>query len=117
MTSNKEIIIKNVIMAETIFQKIRGLLGKKNISPLLFETRFGIHTFGMKHAIDIVILDKKNIVRKIKSSLNPNRLFFWNPHYFRVLELPSGTVKVKKIIIGAKIIFENSSYSPVGEIP
>ncbi len=75
-------------------EKLIGLIGEKNIYPVYFETYGAIHTFGMRSVIDVVILDKNNKVVKIKKELKPNKLFFWNPKYKRVLELPTGTMKL-----------------------
>lgn len=75
----------------------------KNISPTYFETRFGIHTFFVKTKVDVVILDSDSRVRYIKENLAPWRIFVWNPKYFRILELPNGMVKEKKIQIGERI--------------
>lgn len=51
----------------------------------------GVHTFGMKFSIDVVVLDKDGIVRAIKKNMPPGRFFFWNPRWKRVLELPAGS--------------------------
>ena len=56
---------------------------------LYFETRWGVHTFGMKFPLDIIVLNNKWEVAKIRRGLLPNRLFFWNPKHKRVIELPS----------------------------
>lgn len=77
----------------------KGLLLRKKTHPILFHTRFGIHTFGMQFPVDVLILDKKNIVRKIKQNLVPNRLFFWNPIYDTVIELPNGTIQKQKLTV------------------
>lgn len=84
-------------------EAMRGLMFVSPINPLYFETRFGIHTFFMREAIDVVILDNKNRVCVIKKSLAPWRVFVWNPLYMRVLELPKGSVNAKKITVGEKI--------------
>jgi len=63
---------------------------------MLFRTRFGIHTIGMKYAIDVLILDKKNKVVAIKKNLEPNKIFLWNPAFNTVLELPAGTINKTK---------------------
>lgn len=74
-------------------EKSKGLIGEKKAFPVFFKTRFGIHTFGMKFPIDVVILDKKMVVVSLKENLKPNRFLFWNPIYCGVLELPSGEAK------------------------
>lgn len=81
----------------------KGLLGTKEPRAVVFSTRFGIHTFGMQYPIDVVILDRKGYVVKQKEHLQPNRLFFWNPLYNLVLELPQGTIEKKRLRIGERI--------------
>lgn len=80
-----------------------GLLGRKKASPVIFNTRFGIHTFGMRFPIDAVILNKNNEVVSYKKNLVPNRVFVWNPKYEKVLELPKGFISKNKIIKGDKL--------------
>ena len=84
-------------------QKLLGLSFKENIKPVYYETRFGIHTFFVKKAIDVVICDDDFIVRKIVRSMKPWKVLIWNPKYKKVLELPVNYKKYSKIIIGDKI--------------
>ena len=63
---------------------------------MLFKTRYGIHTFGMKYPIDIVILDNQNRVAVLKKAMEQNRIFLWNIKYETVLELPAGTIEKTK---------------------
>jgi hypothetical protein len=80
--------------------KILGLIGKKNPKTVVFTTRFGIHTFLMNFAIDVLILDKNKKIVFMKKSLKPNRIFLWNPVYNIVVELPSGSIQQSKTQIG-----------------
>ena len=89
--------------AKNLKEKIIGLLGKKTPEPLLIKTRFGIHTFGLKFPIDVVVLDKENKVVKLKENLKPFRIFLWNPNYNVVLELPKGSIKEKEITKNSQI--------------
>ena len=43
-----------------------GLNRKSNPRSLVLHTHFGIHTFFLKEAIDVIVLDSKNRVVKIK---------------------------------------------------
>lgn len=79
------------------------MLRKSNPRSLLIETRFGIHTFGLKKQIDVLVLDERHTIQSIKVSLKPNRVFFWNPKYSLILELPAGTIKKSKTEIGDKL--------------
>jgi uncharacterized membrane protein (UPF0127 family) len=77
-----------------------GLMGAEEIYPVYFETRFGIHTAFVKHPILVVIINAEGKVYR-KKVMKPWRLYFWNPKYYKVLELP---VSFKsKIKIGYKI--------------
>jgi uncharacterized membrane protein (UPF0127 family) len=86
--------------------KIIGLIGKEKPEPLMIKTHFGIHTFGVKFPIDIIILNNENIVKSIKKNLKPNRIFLWNPAYEKVLELPQETIEKKRIKINEVIELE-----------
>ena len=94
------IVSDNVLLLKTLQEKSDGLRLFEKPRAVFFETRGGIHTVGMKFAIDVVILDSENIVRKIKKELKPNSFFFWNPKYKKVLELPAGSVKRGDVEIG-----------------
>lgn len=76
----------------SLLGKSLGLIGKEKPYPLYFQTRWGIHTFGLRFPIDVLILDNKNSVQKIKKFLRPNRIFIWNPQFYRIIELPAGTI-------------------------
>lgn len=93
-------------LLKTSFEKAVGLLGTENPTAVFFQTRFGIHTFGMKFAIDVLILNKNNSVVKLIENLQPNKLFFWSPQFDKVVELPKGEIKKNKITVGEKIFLK-----------
>ncbi len=90
---------KNSVLAEEIKrlsklkEMVKGLAGKDIPESVYFQTRWGIHTFGMRFNLDCVIFDNDMVVRKIKERLKPGKIFFWNPKFFNVVELPEGTIK------------------------
>lgn len=79
------------------------MLGYHKPRPLLLTTRFGIHTFSMKFSIDVLVLNNRNQIIKLKPNITPNRLFFWNPFHQKVVELPEGFIKNNKLTKGQKI--------------
>ena|SRR5581483_4160822 len=91
-------VVISAVFAKTWREKSQGLLGKQNAYALYFETRWGIHTISMKFPIDVVILDDQNRAAVLKRDLEPNRFMWWNPRYKKVLELPAGTIRAKKIV-------------------
>lgn len=86
-------------------EKSVGLIGANKIYPVYFTTRWGIHTFGVLFPIDVVVLDNNFRVAVMKV-LKPNRIFFWNPKYSHVLELPAGSIREKTILVGSHITIE-----------
>ena len=90
--SKNTVISENISIAKTIKDRIIGLLNRKEPEALYLKTRWGIHTFGMRFPIDCVVLDKNWKVVFIRENLLPNRILFWNPKYFRMMELPPRVV-------------------------
>ncbi len=80
-------------MLKDFRSKSKGLINSKTPETVVFYTRFGIHTFGIKYPIDVIITDKKFRVIAIKENLVPNRVFLWNPKSSLVIELENGTVR------------------------
>lgn len=80
-----------------------GLIGKDKPEAVMFITRFGIHTLGLKFPIAVIVLDKNNFVVKLSENLKPNRFFVWPIKYDKVLELPAGFIKKNGVKVGSKI--------------
>ncbi len=88
-TSTKKTLTTRLKIANSLAQNTFGLLKEDSNTAMLFKTRFGIHTFFMQYPIDILVLDNTYKVVQIRKNLVPNRVFFWNPYYSIVIELPS----------------------------
>jgi len=101
---NEDIEIKKLTKFS---EKMVGVAFKKNITPVYFETRWGLHTFFVKKPIDVVICDDSFIVRKIVRNLKPWKVLFWDPRYKKILELPLNYKKYSKVKIGDKIQLES----------
>lgn len=86
-----------------LIEKTRGLIGQETIHLIYFKTRWGIHTFGVKKPIDVLILDNNMRVVKIKKNLKPNRLFFWDPRFRHVIETPHQFIDKNNIDVGDTI--------------
>ncbi|MDP2585548.1 MAG: DUF192 domain-containing protein [Candidatus Levybacteria bacterium] len=83
--------------AANLKEKVIGLIGKDKPYALMLKTRFGIHTFGLKFPIDILILNNANKVVSMRKNLKPNRVFLWRPMHKKVIELPSGIIEKDRI--------------------
>lgn len=91
---------------KSLKDKSLGLIGKKYAYPVAFKTRFGIHTFGLKFPIDVLILNSKNRVVLAKKEMKPNRMFVWPLKYDTVVELPEGEIERLKINTGNHIVLK-----------
>ena len=101
--SKTTVIAANAKEAKNLFAKSIGLIGKRKAYAIILETRFGIHTFGLNFPIDCLVLNRKKEIVDRKENISPWGLYFWNPKYNFVIELPAGTIKKSKTEIGDEI--------------
>jgi uncharacterized membrane protein (UPF0127 family) len=83
-----------VEIADSSRTRTRGLLGRKVLAAgegLWIVPCESVHTFFMKFPIDLVYLDRRNRVRKVRSAVGPWKISVcFSAH--SILELPAGTV-------------------------
>ena len=65
----------------------------------------GVHTFGMKFAIDLVFLTKRRKVHKIRHAV-PRRRIAIDLLAHSVLELPPGTILATRTAVGDQLQLE-----------
>ncbi len=69
-------IAKNILVAESFYSKLKGLMGKSTLgkdTAIFFKGCPSVHTFFMQFPIDVVFLDKNMVVTSITESLKPWR--------------------------------------------
>ena len=96
----------NVRVADTLFTRMKGLLGKKELptgDALWIKPCFSVHTFFMKFPIDVIFLNKKNQIIASVSNLSPNRMTRLYLQSLSVLELPTGTIYATNTEVGDEI--------------
>lgn len=103
--AKQTVLTEHAGVATTFRDKSIGLLGRSVPASLYFKTRFGIHTSGMKFAIDCAVLDEQRVVRAMRRNLTPGNFFFWNPLYNNVVELPAGTLDRTRTEVGDMLEF------------
>lgn len=70
-------LLDKVIMADTFFSRLKGLMGKKSLDKgegIIIKPCSSIHSFGMKMAIDVAFIDKDNQVIHILSNFKPRKM-------------------------------------------
>lgn len=96
LNEKREVIARNVLVADTFFTKLKGIMFSKDMSPydglIIGPHCNSIHTFFCFFPIDVMFLNKKEEVVKIIRNLHPwrmTRMYFRASH---VLEMVAGTL-------------------------
>ena len=103
---NGKELSNNVIVADSLLKRMKGLLGKSEMSvgeALLIKPCMSIHTFGMRFPIDVVFLNKRSKVIALIKNLQPNRITRLYLKATSVLELPAGVLEAKDTKVGDEI--------------
>ena len=97
-----------VEIADTSGKRRVGLLRHERLEPgtgLWIVPCESVHTFFMKFPIDLVYVDKKHKVKKVRHAVPPWRLSAcFTAH--SVLELPAGTVEKTGTVAGDELLIE-----------
>ncbi|MEW6193491.1 MAG: DUF192 domain-containing protein [Bacillota bacterium] len=90
-----EILAGRVEPALFFWRRLRGLLGRRSLSPgegLLLEPCRSVHTFFMRFPIDVVFYDGAGRVVAVFPALSPFRCTPFIRSARGVIELPAGTL-------------------------
>jgi hypothetical protein len=89
----------------------KGLLGRTGLQDgggLWIVPCESVHTIGMQFAIDLVYLDRKHRVKKVRGSVPPWRLSACLTAH-SILELPAGTIQRTQTRAGDQILLSAAS--------
>jgi uncharacterized protein len=90
--SKNTLLAEEIILADSLFKRMRGLLGRKELaedSALLLNS---IHTIFMRFSIDVLFVDKECRVIKAISALKPFNISKIYLSAKFAIELPVGTI-------------------------
>lgn len=93
--TRQTVLASNLEMADTGPTRNKGLLGHTGLAAgegLWIIPCEAVHTFGMKFSIDLVYLDRKHRVRKVRSDVPARRISACMTAH-SILELPAGTIR------------------------
>jgi uncharacterized membrane protein (UPF0127 family) len=97
-----------VSITETARERMRGLLGRDHLprdEALLLEHCGSVHTFGMRFAIDVVLLDRRERVIAIHRNV-PRRRMVLSLRATQALEMRAGTAHLLGLSVGDPLVFE-----------
>ena len=106
--SKNTVLGDRVSIADTSATRRTGLLKHSRLEQgegLWIAPSEAVHTFGMKFPIDVLFLDKKRKVLKIRSDMVRSRMAICLRAH-SVLELPSGTAAAMNTVVGDQLEFE-----------
>lgn len=86
----------HVGMADGWWRRLRGLLGRAGLDRgegLLIAPSRGVHMFGMRFPLDVLLLDGERRVRSVHVDLQPGRTTGMHRDVRYALELPVGTIE------------------------
>lgn len=101
-------LASSVIMADSFFPRLVGLLGRPCLAPgccLVLKPCRSVHTVFMQFAIDVLFVDGKGTVVSLKSDMLPYRLSGIVREARLAIELPAGTLAATGTSAGDTIIF------------
>lgn len=88
------VLATRIDVADSASKRSKGLLGRDGLGQgegLWIVPCESVHTFFMRFAIDLVYLDRKNKVKKVRSAVPAWRLSACLTAH-SIIELPAGTV-------------------------
>lgn len=95
-------------IADTSSKRRTGLLKHSRLEPgegLWIAPTEGVHTFFMKFPIDVLFLNRKKKVLKVRANMAPSRIAL-SLRAHSVLELPAGTAEATGTVAGDVLNFE-----------
>lgn len=99
-------VAHRVTVAATRAARAVGLLGRDGLErgeALWIVPSRGVHTCGMRFAIDVAALDAAGVVVDVVSAMKPWRIRLPRPGTAGVLELPAGVLAATGTRIGHRV--------------
>ena len=105
-STNTVTVGTRIAVADTSLSRLIGLAGKSRLDDgcgLLIRPSSGVHTFGMRFAIDVIALNRKLEVVRLWHRLAPFRITSVSLKTHNVLELPAGTISKCRVEVGDQL--------------
>ena len=106
----QRLLLNRVMRATTTLERMRGLLSRPPLGRdegMLLVPCSSVHTFGMRHPIDLIFLTGAWRIRRVVPSLKPLRMA-WSLGAAMVLELASGAAAALGLAPGQELQWRES---------
>ncbi|MDD4689641.1 MAG: DUF192 domain-containing protein [Eubacteriales bacterium] len=97
------VIARDVIMADTFFGRLTGLMPKKTLvdgEGMILKPCKQVHTYFMGYSIDVIFLTEENRIIYLQSNMEPGRVSSYIKKANSVLEVPEGTINKWTLKVG-----------------
>jgi hypothetical protein len=105
-----KILAQNCNICRNFLTRGLGLMFKKKMTPTILafkrQNTAAIHTFFVKHYLDILFLNDQWEVIDLVEGLQPKNFYTPKQKAMFVVELPEGTISKSKTIVGDVINFK-----------
>lgn len=101
------ILLGGLKTAESPWQKLKGLLGTKELSEdsgLWIKQCRSVHTFGMHYDLGLIFLDSRGFVVRVVDRLPRNRISPWVNQAESVIEVKAGFPKKARIRVHDRLM-------------
>ena len=101
----RQFVASSVELAATRKTRRRGLLGRDHLdatSAMMLAPCGGVHTIGMRFAIDVVFVDRQGFAVKVVRNLRPWRMALAS-RARAVFEMPAGSLRWGQVLIGDRL--------------
>jgi uncharacterized membrane protein (UPF0127 family) len=95
--------------ARSFFARLQGLMGHPGLNPgegLLIKPCSSVHSFFMRFPIDVIFVDKQDVVVGLTPAMAPNLPYAGARRAHYVIELPVGTIAASATTIGDQLRIE-----------
>ena len=103
-----KVIGSHVVCADTSLSRLVGLLGKTELEQgagVWLQPSSGVHTLGMRFAIDVLGLDEHLRVVRLWAGLQPWRFTCIDLRVRSVVELAQGSIEAHRIAVDDRLKF------------
>lgn len=110
------VLANRLEVADSGPKRNKGLLGRDVLAPgegLWIVPCESVHTFFMRFPIDLIYLDRKNKIKKLRSAVGPWRLSACLSAH-SILELPAGTILSTQTRRGDTLEFSPAAVATYG---
>lgn len=94
---NGSVLLDHLEIADSFWKRLLGLQFRHSLSDgygLLLSPCSTLHTCFMRFSIDVIMLDRENVVLGMKSKIRPWRAVICDRGTARVIEVRPGSIKI-----------------------